>query len=204
MAVVKPIPRVKPSRRPNFRRIATHAQRSGKTWIKTVAPHIPCPRLTTPVLVDLLAHAVEVTPDVAAVIVDTITRVLAYAIRGGRPCTIPGFGTFVTQRLRSTKYMCVRFTPSTDWWAAWLPVPAYNTDLRMVGIWDGADLLPFGHPDNPYANASEVPFFPDYKHLAATPLPGEPKPTPFPHPIRATKSRPLLTRRKRRRHTPTQ
>lgn len=145
------------------------------------------PTLSTADFLLLIQHAAGVSASTADVIYSTILAILSTAIRNRRRLQIPNFGTFTTTRRASTGYYSVRFHPIGEWWGDWMPVAAYNADFEIIGIWSGSDLLPFGHPDNPYASPSEIPFVPDWSWKAATPLPGEAAPRPYPHPIRPRK-----------------
>lgn len=161
---------------------AAHRDRR-RQWIETARNLHPAPVLTTQKICGLIAVAADVSIDRATVIYDVIIKTLAVALRNRQKVTLPNFGTF-TRRKAQVGWK-LKFKPQGDWWGWWMPVVAYNNNLEIVGIWDGPEILLFGHPDNPYAEASEVPFAPDWSWRSATPLPGEPPAAPYPHPVRS-------------------
>lgn len=159
-----------------------------RTWIELARTRQPAPVLTSGDVIQLIDDtlALEDLPK-AEVIYQTICAVLATAIRNRKRTTIRGFGTFVCRRAKATGHLWISFVPDGDWWGGWMPVLAYDEHLQPIGIWGGhhpQDLLPFGHADNPYASAAEVPLAPDWSFRAATPLPGEPPRQPWAHPER--------------------
>lgn len=163
-----------------------------QSWIRAAARTHPAPALTAADLVSAIELAAALDRDTAWVVYQTLCTVLATAVRNRRSTRVTGFGTFTVRRLTASRRLHVAFKPEGDWWGWWMPVLAYDEATRApVGIWDGADLLPFGHPDNPYATVEEVPFEPDWAWRAQTPLPGDPPPAPWPYPVRPRKGRPL-------------
>lgn len=67
----------------------------------------------------------------------------------------------------------IMFDPHKSWYARWMPVLAYNEAGYPVGIYNGPQqILPWGHPDNPYPTADAVPLEPERYWEKATPLPG--------------------------------
>lgn len=163
-------------------------------WIYAAKYQHPAPVLTTADLYATIEAAIAVDHATAVVIYDTICKVLATAIRHRSRVTLPGFGTFHRRMSRGKQFL--RFEPSAPWWGWWMPVVAYDEEERMIGIWDGTELLPFGHPDNPYASPEQVPFVPDWSFRSATPMPGDPPPAPYPHPVRPSR-RPVTLNERR-------
>jgi hypothetical protein len=156
-----------------------------QSWIRAAHLTHPAPTLTAADLVSIIEQAAAIDRDRAWLVYQTLCTILATAVRNRRSTKIEGFGTFRVRRLTASRRLHVSFVPQGDWWGWWMPVLAYDaTTLDPIGIWDGRNLLPFGHPDNPYATVAEVPFQPDWAWRAQTPLPGEPPPAPYPHPVR--------------------
>lgn len=159
--------------------------RHRRRWTTAAKTLAPSPILTTSEIVDTIALAAAIDRDLATVVYQTICTVLATAIRNRKSCRIEGFGTFKVRRATVAKRLYISFKPEGRWWGWWMPVLAYEErTLTPIGVWDGRELLPFGHPDNPYAAAEEVPYAPDWAWQVADPLPGEPSPQPYPHPVR--------------------
>ena len=123
---------------------------------------------------------------VVTAIVAEMTRVVVANLRGGHDhVCLRDLGTFrrwrhryghrfVTGRKGDTAD--VRFTPHPSWYAAWMPVVAYDAAGQPVGIYDGwGRVTPWGHPDNPYPGPDDVPLTPERYWQAATPLPEQPQ-----------------------------
>lgn len=163
------------------------------SWTDAAKRLHPSPVLSAAELYKVIEVAAGVETSVAVVIYEVLTKTLATAVRNRQRLTISGFGIFHVRRRYNGK-LGVRFEPEKgSWWGHWMPVLAYDAStLKPLGIWDGPDLLPFGHPDCPYASAAEVPLQPDWSWRAATPLPGAPPPEPYPHPVRPREKRMIV------------